>query len=409
MVLPVTDIEMKKSAPEAVSAAAKAAEPVNLLDFDAEGLREWCASIGEKPFRAKQLTRWIHRHLEDDFDKMTDLAKSFREKLKRLAVIKPPVPIAEKSSSDGTRKWLFDVGGGNAVEAVYIPEDDRGTLCISSQAGCAMGCLFCSTGKQGFNRNLAASEIVGQLWWAERELCRAQGITDPNDRVISNVVLMGMGEPLQNLDNVIRALRIFLDDNGYGLSRRRVTVSTSGLVNQMDKLAEAAPVALAVSLHAATDAMRDKLMPVNKKHDIAALMAACRRYLKVAPRDFITFEYVMLGGVNDRLEDADQLIDLVRRERVPCKFNLIPFNPFPQSDLKQPDREDVLSFCRRLNEAGYVATVRKTRGDDIAAACGQLAGEVRDRTRRAERLILQKKEAAEYLAPNRGGSRPQHG
>lgn len=405
MVPPVTDIEMKTGATEAAPKAAKAvaAEPVNLLDLDAEGLRDWCASIGEKPFRAKQLTRWIHRHHEDDFDQMTDLAKSFREKLKRLAVIKPPVPIAEKASSDGTRKWLFDVGGGNAVEAVYIPEDDRGTLCISSQAGCAMGCLFCSTGKQGFNRNLATSEIVGQLWWAERELCRAQGITDPNDRVISNVVLMGMGEPLQNLENVIRALRIFLDDNGYGLSRRRVTVSTSGLVNQMDKLAEAAPVALAVSLHAATDAMRDKLMPVNKKHDIASLMAACRRYLKVAPRDFITFEYVMLGGVNDRLEDADALVDLVRRERVPCKFNLIPFNPFPQSDLKQPDREDVLRFCRRLNEAGFVATVRKTRGDDIAAACGQLAGEVRDRTRRAERLILQKKEAADYLAPQRGG------
>lgn len=375
----------------------KEVKPVNLLDFDAEGLRAWCASIGEKPFRATQLTRWIHRRQESDFDKMTDLAKSFREKLKRLAVIEPPVPLTEKKSSDGTRKWLFDVGGGNAVEAVFIPEDDRGTLCISSQAGCAMGCLFCSTGKQGFNRNLATSEIVGQLWWAERELCRDQGITDPNDRVISNVVLMGMGEPLQNLDNVVRALRIFLDDNGYGLSRRRVTVSTSGLVNQIDKLAEAAPVALAVSLHAATDELRDKLMPVNRKHPIAQLMAACRRYLAVAPRDFITFEYVMLGGINDSIEDADRLVELVRRERVPCKFNLIPFNPFPQSDLDKPAREKVLAFCYRLNEAGYVATVRKTRGDDIDAACGQLAGEVRDRTRRAERLAQQKKEAAVIL------------
>lgn len=375
----------------------KEVKPVNLLDFDAEGLRAWCASIGEKPFRATQLTRWIHRRQESDFDKMTDLAKSFREKLKRLAVIEPPVPLTEKKSSDGTRKWLFDVGGGNAVEAVFIPEDDRGTLCISSQAGCAMGCLFCSTGKQGFNRNLATSEIVGQLWWAERELCRDQGITDPNDRVISNVVLMGMGEPLQNLENVVRALRIFLDDNGYGLSRRRVTVSTSGLVNQIDKLAEAAPVALAVSLHAATDELRDKLMPVNRKHPIAQLMAACRRYLAVAPRDFITFEYVMLGGINDSIEDADRLVELVRRERVPCKFNLIPFNPFPQSDLDKPAREKVLAFCYRLNEAGYVATVRKTRGDDIDAACGQLAGEVRDRTRRAERLAQQKKEAAVIL------------
>ena len=383
--------------PPVTEMSEKEVKPVNLLDFDAEGLRAWCASIGEKPFRATQLTRWIHRRQESDFDKMTDLAKSFREKLKRLAVIEPPVPLTEKKSSDGTRKWLFDVGGGNAVEAVFIPEDDRGTLCISSQAGCAMGCLFCSTGKQGFNRNLATSEIVGQLWWAERELCRDQGITDPNDRVISNVVLMGMGEPLQNLENVVRALRIFLDDNGYGLSRRRVTVSTSGLVNQIDKLAEAAPVALAVSLHAATDELRDKLMPVNRKHPIAQLMAACRRYLAVAPRDFITFEYVMLGGINDSMEDADRLVELVRRERVPCKFNLIPFNPFPQSDLDKPAREKVLAFCYRLNEAGYVATVRKTRGDDIDAACGQLAGEVRDRTRRAERLAQQKKEAAVIL------------
>lgn len=260
-----------------------------------------------------------------------------------------------------------------------------------------MGCLFCSTGKQGFNRNLTTSEIVGQLWQAERELRRDRGITDPNDRVISNVVLMGMGEPLQNLENVIRALKIFLDDDGYGLSRRRVTVSTSGLVRQMDKLAEAAPVALAVSLHAADDALRDKLMPVNRKHPIADLMAACRRYLKVAPRDFITFEYVVLGGVNDSLRDADALVNLVRRENVPCKFNLIPFNPFPQSDLAQPDREKVLAFCRRLNEAGYVTTIRKTRGDDIDAACGQLAGEVRDRTRRAERLAQQKAEAAVIL------------
>lgn len=373
------------------------AERVNLLDYDLEGLTAWCASHGEKAFRATQLARWLHRHVEGDFDRMTNLAKSFRAKLHALAKVEAPRVITEKISGDGTRKWLFDVGGGNAVESVFIPEDDRGTLCISTQAGCAMGCLFCSTGKQGFNRNLSTAEIVGQLWHAERELREAVGVTDPNDRIISNVVLMGMGEPLQNLENVIRALKLFLDDNGYGLSRRRVTVSTSGLVRQMDKLAEAAPVALAVSLHAATDELRDKLMPVNRKHPLADLMAACRRYLKVAPRDFITFEYVMLGGINDSLEDADRLVRLVRDEQVPCKFNLIPFNPFTQSDLKKPEREQVLAFCRRLNEAGIVTTVRKTRGDDIDAACGQLAGEVRDRTRRAERLVLQKAEAAELL------------
>ena len=377
-------------------------EKINLLDLDAEGIRVWCASIGQKPFRATQLARWIHRYCCDDFDAMTNLAKEFRARLKDLAYIKAPSIIREHKSADGTRKWLFDVGNGNAVEAVFIPEDDRGTLCISTQAGCAMGCLFCSTGKQGFNRNLTTGEIVGQLWTAERELRREAGITDPNDRVISNVVLMGMGEPLQNLDNVIPALRIFLDDNGYGLSRRRVTVSTSGLVRQMDKLGEAVPVALAVSLHAPDDALRDKLMPVNKKHPLEELLAACRRYLKVAPRDFITFEYLLLGGINDAPEQARALVKLVKT--VPCKFNLIPFNPFPDSDLKQPEREKVLAFAKILNDAGIVTTVRKTRGDDIAAACGQLAGEVRDRTRRAIRLVQQKEEARYLLVKDAAAS-----
>lgn len=377
-------------------------EKINLLDLDAEGIRAWCASIGQKPFRATQLARWIHRYCCDDFDAMTNLAKEFRARLKDLAYIKAPSIIREHKSADGTRKWLFDVGNGNAVEAVFIPEDDRGTLCISTQAGCAMGCLFCSTGKQGFNRNLTTGEIVGQLWTAERELRREAGITDPNDRVISNVVLMGMGEPLQNLDNVIPALRIFLDDNGYGLSRRRVTVSTSGLVRQMDKLGEAVPVALAVSLHAPDDALRDKLMPVNKKHPLEELLAACRRYLKVAPRDFITFEYLLLGGINDAPEQARALVKLVKT--VPCKFNLIPFNPFPDSDLKQPEREKVLAFAKILNDAGIVTTVRKTRGDDIAAACGQLAGEVRDRTRRAIRLVQQKEEARDLLVKEAAAS-----
>ncbi len=380
-----------------VKVSGEAQEKVNLLNFDRQGLLDWCASIGEKPFRATQLCRWLHRHVVGDFDEMTDLAKVFRAKLHDLAEVRPPVPLVEKKSADGTRKWLFDVDNGNAVEAVFIPEDDRGTLCISTQAGCAMGCLFCSTGKQGFNRNLTTAEIVGQLWYAERALRHDKGITDPNDRVISNVVLMGMGEPLQNLDNVLPALKLFLDENAYSLSRRRVTVSTSGLTRQMDKLAEAAPVALAVSLHAGTDDLRDHLMPINKKHDLSELMAACRRYLKVAPRDFITFEYVMLGGINDDLEHADQLADLVRRERVPCKFNLIPFNPFTQSDLRKPERDRVVEFCRRLNAHGYVTTIRKTRGDDIDAACGQLAGEVRDRTRRAQRLAKQKEEAAHLL------------
>lgn len=377
-------------------------EKINLLDLDAEGIRAWCASIGQKPFRATQLARWIHRYCCDDFDAMTNLAKEFRARLKDLAYIKAPSIIREHKSADGTRKWLFDVGNGNAVEAVFIPEDDRGTLCISTQAGCAMGCLFCSTGKQGFNRNLTTGEIVGQLWTAERELRREAGITDPNDRVISNVVLMGMGEPLQNLDNVIPALRIFLDDNGYGLSRRRVTVSTSGLVRQMDKLGEAVPVALAVSLHAPDDALRDKLMPVNKKHPLEELLAACRRYLMVAPRDFITFEYLLLGGINDAPEQARALVKLVKT--VPCKFNLIPFNPFPDSDLKQPEREKVLAFAKILNDAGIVTTVRKTRGDDIAAACGQLAGEVRDRTRRAIRLVQQKEEARDLLVKDAAAS-----
>ena len=377
-------------------------EKINLLDLDAEGIRAWCASIGQKPFRATQLARWIHRYCCDDFDAMTNLAKEFRARVKDLAYIKAPSIIREHKSADGTRKWLFDVGNGNAVEAVFIPEDDRGTLCISTQAGCAMGCLFCSTGKQGFNRNLTTGEIVGQLWTAERELRREAGITDPNDRVISNVVLMGMGEPLQNLDNVIPALRIFLDDNGYGLSRRRVTVSTSGLVRQMDKLGEAVPVALAVSLHAPDDALRDKLMPVNKKHPLEELLAACRRYLKVAPRDFITFEYLLLGGINDAPEQARALVKLVKT--VPCKFNLIPFNPFPDSDLKQPEREKVLAFAKILNDAGIVTTVRKTRGDDIAAACGQLAGEVRDRTRRAIRLVQQKEEARDLLVKDAAAS-----
>ncbi len=366
---------------------------VNLLDLDREGLIAYCESLGEKRFRAIQLLRWIHRHCEGNIENMTDLAKSFRAKLLEKCTIAAPVPMRDKLSADGTRKWLFDLGNGNAVETVFIPEDDRGTLCVSTQAGCAMGCLFCSTGKQGFNRNLTVSEIIGQLWHAEKTLREDAGITDPADRIISNVVFMGMGEPLQNLDNVIAAINLMLDDNAYGLSRRRVTVSTCGLTLQMDKLSAAAPVALAVSLHAPNDALRDMIMPINRKHNLAELMAACKRYLARAPRDFITFEYIMLGGVNDQIEHARELVRLVRG--IHCKFNLIPFNPFPDSDLKKPKAADLKAFQDYLINAGIVTTVRKVRGDDIDAACGQLAGQVLDKTRRAERLAEQK---AQFLS-----------
>ena len=363
-------------------------ERVNLLNFDRDGLIAYCESLGEKRFRAVQLLRWMHKHCVGDFDKMTDLAKSFRAKLEASCEIRGPVAIRDKISSDGTRKWLFDVGSGNAVETVFIPEDDRGTLCISTQAGCAMGCLFCSTGKQGFNRNLTTAEIIGQLWHAEKTLRDDAGVTDPADRIISNVVLMGMGEPLQNLDNVIAALKLMLDDNAYGLSRRRVTVSTCGLTLQMDKLAQVVPVALAVSLHAPDDELRDMIMPINRKHPLADLMAACKRYLAHAPRDYITFEYVMLGGVNDSIAHAKALVKLVKG--VSCKFNLIPFNPFADSDLKKPEAAMVKAFQDYLMGQGIVTTIRKTRGDDIDAACGQLAGSIKDKTRRAERLAEQK-------------------
>lgn len=357
----------------------------NLLNLDGEGLREFCASMGEKPFRATQLERWIHRRGASDFNQMTDLAKSFRAKLAEVAKVEGPSILRDKTAADGTRKWLMDVGNGNAVETVFIPEENRGTLCVSTQAGCAMNCLFCSTGKQGFNRNLTTAEIIGQLWHAEHTLRKDRGISDENERVISNVVLMGMGEPLQNLDAVVPALKLMLDDHAYGLSRRRVTVSTSGLVRQIDKLAELCPVALAVSLHAPNNELRDKIMPLNRKHPIETLMDACQRYLKVAPRDFITFEYIMIGGVNDTLAHAKELIRLV--EKVPCKFNLIPFNPFPDSGLKRSQEGDVKAFAKRLNDAGIVCTVRKVRGDDIDAACGQLAGEIQDRTKLSQKRL----------------------
>jgi len=358
----------------------------NLLEFDLEGLAAFCERLGEKRFRATQLFRWIHQRGASRFDEMSDLAKSLRDKLAGVAHVLALPVSAQHISKDGTIKWLFDVGDGNAVEAVFIPEDDRGTLCISSQAGCAVGCRFCSTGHQGFSRNLSAGEIVAQLWFAEHFLRKH---LNRQDRVISNVVMMGMGEPLQNYAALVPALRVMLDDHGYGLSRRRVTVSTSGVVPMMDRLGQDCPVALAVSLHAPNDALRDDLVPLNRKYPIAELLESCNRYLAHAPRDFITFEYCMLDGVNDQPEHAQQLVALVRQHAsggVWCKFNLIPFNPFPASGLTRSPQSQVLAFAKILSDAGIVTTVRKTRGDDIDAACGQLAGDVKDRTQAAARM-----------------------
>lgn len=359
---------------------------VNLLDFDLPALTRFCEEQGEKRFRAVQLYRWIHQKGATDFEQMSDLAKSLRSKLQQSAQLVGLPVISEHVSQDGTIKWLFDVGNGNAVESVYIPEDDRATLCISSQAGCAIGCRFCSTGHQGFSRNLTTGEIIAQLWHAEHSLRKRLG---RDERIISNVVMMGMGEPLQNYAALVPALRTMLDDHGYGLSRRRVTVSTSGVVPMIDRLREDLPVALAVSLHAPNDALRDELVPINRKYPIAELMAACKAYLDAAPRDFITFEYCMLHEVNDTETHARELVDLVRRSGVSCKFNLIPFNPFPQSGLLRSSPDRVQAFARILINAGMVTTVRKTRGDDIDAACGQLAGEVQDRTNAGQRMLRQ--------------------
>ncbi len=364
-------------------------EPINLLGMDAKALADLVGQWGGKLFRARQLQRWIHQRGVDSFDAMTDLARDFRAQLAQRCVIEALRVNVEQRSTDGTRKWLFDVGQGNAIETVFIPEDDRGTLCISSQAGCVVNCRFCSTGHQGFNRNLQTSEIIGQLWWAKRVLeadagsARLAQASTEDTRVISNVVMMGMGEPLLNYDQVLPALRLMLDDNSYGLSRRRVTVSTSGVVPMMDRLSQDCPVALAVSLHAPNDALRDELVPLNKKYPLKELLAACERYLAYAPRDFITFEYCMLDGINDTDQHAKELIQLARQVR--CKLNLIPFNPFPASGLKRSPALRVKVFAQRLMDAGIITTVRKTRGDDIDAACGQLAGEVKDRTRITER------------------------
>ncbi len=361
---------------------------INLLNYDGKGLVDICTGIGEKPFRAKQLLRWIHQSGMADFAAMSDLAKCLREKLAAMAVIELPQITYDSVAADGTRKWLLSVGSGNGIETVFIPEANRGTLCVSSQVGCALACAFCSTGRQGFNRNLTVAEIIGQLWIANKMVgLEVSDKVPQTNRAVTNVVMMGMGEPLANFDNVVTALDIMLDDHAYGLSRRRVTVSTSGLVPAIDRLRERCPVALAISLHAPNDALRDQLVPINKKYPIKELLAACQRYLPSAPRDFITFEYVMLDGVNDSAAHARELIKLV--QDVPCKFNLIPFNSFHDSGFKRSSAEAVRVFRDILMQAGLVTTVRKTRGDDIAAACGQLAGQVKDKTRRTADLKIE--------------------
>lgn len=362
----------------------------NLLDFDLDGLAAFCDRLGEKRFRATQLFRWIHQRGASQFDDMTDLAKSLREKLKGVAHVRALEVVSQHISTDGTIKWLFSVGGGDVIESVFIPESDRGTLCISSQAGCAVGCRFCSTGHQGFSRNMTSGEIVSQLWFAEHFLRKH---LQRSERVISNVVMMGMGEPLQNYSALVPSLRVMLDDHAYGLSRRRVTVSTSGVVPMIDKLGQDCPVALAVSLHAPNDLLRSDLVPLNRKYPISELMAACQRYLEKAPRDFITFEYCMLDGVNDTPAHAKELLALIAafgQGAAWCKFNLIPFNPFPASGLLRSSQATVQNFCKILTDAGVVTTIRKTRGDDIDAACGQLAGDVKDRTNVQARIAKQR-------------------
>jgi 23S rRNA (adenine2503-C2)-methyltransferase len=364
---------------------AVAAPKTNLLGLDLPGLEAFVAALGEKPFRARQLMTWIYKRRVDDFERMTDLSKSFRAKLAAAAEIRAPEIVAEQASADGTRKWLLRapararedgvVSSEQAIEAVFIPEVGRGTLCISSQVGCVLDCTFCSTAQQGFNRNLDTAEIVGQVWLAEKLL---GGAAADGERAVTNVVLMGMGEPLANYRNVLPALSIFMHDLGFDLSRRRVTLSTSGLVPMIHRLAQDTNCALAVSLHAPNDALRDQLVPINRRHPIRELLAACWHYLDAQNGRSITFEYVMLDGVNDRPEHARELAQLLRGHD--AKVNLIPFNPFPGTQYRRSPQPAIAWFRDYLNGQGVTATVRKTRGDDIDAACGQLAGRVQDRT-----------------------------
>jgi 23S rRNA (adenine2503-C2)-methyltransferase len=355
---------------------------VNLLGMSPTKMEAFFAQLGEKPFRARQLLKWIHQRGVINFDDMTDMSKSLRAKLAEVADIRPPEMLSQADSKDGTRKWIIRVGEDSMVEAVYIPEGERGTLCVSSQVGCSLDCSFCSTGKQGFQRDLTASEIIGQVWLAN-ESFDSFGLT--KSRAVTNVVMMGMGEPLLNFDNVVDAMTLMMDDNAYGISKRRVTLSTSGVVPALDKLAEVSDASLAISLHAPTDELRNTLVPVNKKYPIAELLRSAQDYIggQADKRRTVTVEYTLIAGINDQPEHAQQLATLLTD--FPCKINLIPFNPFPGSDYQRPSKNAVQRFWESLNRAGFVVTVRKTRGDDIDGACGQLVGNFKDKTRRSER------------------------
>jgi 23S rRNA (adenine2503-C2)-methyltransferase len=363
-----------------MNSATASAKPalINLLDFDRKGLQAFFVGIGEKPFRATQLLKWIYQEGVTDFEEMTNLSKSLRNYLMANCRIAPPQIVAEQLASDGTCKWAVQMHCGNRVETVYIPEERRATLCVSSQVGCALACSFCSTAQQGFNRNLSVGEIIGQLYLAQQRL--------GPERRITNVVMMGMGEPLLNFDNVVAAMNLMMDDFGYGLSKRRVTVSTSGVVPAMNRLNEVCDVSMAVSLHAPNDELRNQLVPINVKYPLYQLMDACREYAKTGPRKHITFEYVMLDGINDTIQDANTLVKLLKN--VPSKVNLIPFNPFPQSNYRCSSTANILKFRDVLHNAGIVTTIRKTRGEDIDAACGQLVGQVQDKSRRHLKLKI---------------------
>lgn len=355
----------------------------NLLGLTQPQMEQFFESIGEKRFRAGQVMKWIHHFGVDDFDAMSNLGKALREKLKACAEIRGPEVVSEDISADGTRKWVIRVASGSCVETVYIPQDKRGTLCVSSQAGCALDCSFCSTGKQGFNSNLTAAEVIGQVWVANKSFGT---VPAKIDRAITNVVMMGMGEPLLNFDNVVAAMQIMMDDLGYGISKRKVTLSTSGVVPMIEELAKHVDVSLALSLHAPNDALRNELVPINRKYPLAMLLDACQRYIgQLGEKRVLTIEYTLLKDVNDQPEHAVQMIELLRN--VPCKINLIPFNPFPHSGYERPSKNAVRRFQELLQQAGFNVTVRTTRGDDIDAACGQLVGKVMDRTRRSERYI----------------------
>ncbi|QLE78349.1 23S rRNA (adenine(2503)-C(2))-methyltransferase RlmN [Francisella sp. Scap27] len=358
-------------------------EKINLLDFNQKALEEFFISLGEKKFHAKQVFKWIHRKGVIDFDQMSDIGKNLKARLKEVSHITIPKVVFSKASKDGTHKWLIDVGG-SAIETVFIPEEGRGTLCISSQVGCTLNCSFCSTGKQGFNRNLSVGEIISQLWIAARTLSKNNG---EHDFTVTNIVMMGMGEPLMNFDNVVPAMDIMMDDMAYGLSRRKVTLSTSGVVPRIYDLLEQSGVSLAVSLHAPDDALRDEIVPINKKYNIKELLDACKLYAEKGPHKQITFEYTLMNEVNDSPESAQELVDLLRSQEVPAKINLIPFNPYPGTPYKKPSNNRIHRFKDVLVNHGFVTTIRKTRGDDIDAACGQLAGDVMDKTSRKERYL----------------------